>query len=295
MSASTLRQKKVPKKLSQSIRPAMEEELKYSLETMYVQQLRVWNLTKKTVTIPSCVERSRCGLYIFFSEVPPHYAYLGCSEDLTSRICAQKRLRSTYSYVLIFRLEGYIDEKTLKALETWALHVASKQWPWVKWGNERGICLGDKGPDGCPESPALHAILDEILSRTEAFMRGGRHFDPTPAQHLSISHRIGSPFAERFANGAAHARGMTVLEGSRLPLSVTSIADLLKIRSPPANRAVMLYNQGILDRWEWTLSRETGLYFTQDYRFESRAAAASLISMTERPGSDWHAIAPKSS
>lgn len=272
------------------ISSAREEELGFSRDNLIVQRVPVWDLCRKTVNPIYDSDRNTNGLYLFYKAGPPHLVYFGRSEDLEFRVVGQRRLRSTYSYVLIFRLEGYVDFGTLAELEVCALRMASERWKWAKWDNERDIFAAGDAPCKRPVNPALLSFLEKLLTRAEAFIQNSPYFDPSPVQPLSTSHQIGSPYDELCAFGAAHPRGMTVLKGSRMPLSVRFRSDLRPLGPEHEAFAVKLYREGILDHWRRTNYREEGLYFTQDYRFSSKESAASFISLMRRPATAWKPV-----
>jgi hypothetical protein len=261
-----------------------EQEMRFSLEELRPQVLPVWDVTRETIL------RSGRAIYLFLKYAPAHLTYLGFSGDLEDRVFKQLRLRDTYSCVMIFRIKGYVDRELLREIETRALRTAWKRWPWASWSNDRALRV--KGPDfyACPGHPDLMALVEKILQETEAHLEGIRTFDPTPIQPLPVTHQIGSPSSEIFAIGSASRRGITVLKGSRLPRFVKSVADLRGLNTSHAKFALGYYRQGLLDRKRWTLTRDDGIYFAHDTFFPDWAAAASLVSLEDRPGSDWKSV-----
>lgn len=186
-----------------------EQEMRFSLEKLRLrpQIIPVWDLDRETL------HRSGDAIYVFLKHTPSHLIYLGLSRDVENRVFKQRRLRGTYSCVLIFRIRGYVDFELLREIETRTLRMAWKRWPWASWSNDRDLCV--KGPDlyACPGHPDLMALVEEILRETEAHLEGIRTFDPTPIQPLPVTHQIGSPSSEIFAIGSSSRRGITVLKG----------------------------------------------------------------------------------
>jgi hypothetical protein len=258
-------------------------EIQFSLENLVPQRVHVSSLNRETIG------RTGYGLYLFYRDSPPHFLYLGLSEDIVKRIIQQRRLRQNYSYVLIYRLRGYVEFEILKELEIRALRQAWKRWPWAKWSNERSLWV--KGHDAYSHSanPAMSMLLQSIFCNAEGCIESSRHFDPTPTRQTRVTHHIGSEREDSFAIASASGRGITILKGSRLPKSIKRRSDIDGRLSRSMDKAVSLWRLGILDRWRWTVKRDDGIYFTQDYRCKSRAEAASIISLSDRPATDWKA------
>lgn len=261
-----------------------ESELEFCLEELEPQMIWIHDLKSEAIG------RSGTGIYAFTKSTPPHSIYIGRSRNIKQRILNQLRRRGNYCSVLIFRLEGFIDFEILKELEVRVLREAWKRWPWAQWDNQKDLRV--KGQDRYEATchSALMALVEEMLTVAEAQIVNRRRFDPTPVQPLTITHRIGSLFDEIFAIGSLSRRGMTVLKGSRLPLSITRVSDLTALDTQIAEIALGYHWQGILDRQQGTLGRNEGIYFTQDTLFRDGAAAASLLSLADRPATDWRAI-----
>lgn len=261
-----------------------EQEMRFSLENLRPQVVPIWSLDRKTIL------RSGHAIYVFLKYKPPHFVYLGVSRDVEDRVFNQRRLRDTYSCVLIFRIKGYVDFELLQEIETRALRMAWKRWPWASWSNERDLRV--KGPDryACPGHPDLMALVEKILCETEAHLEGSRTFDPTPILPLPVTHQIGSPASEIFAIGSSSRRGITVLTGSRLPRFIKCVADLRALDTPHATSALEYHRWGLLARKRWTVRRDDGIYFTHNTFFPDWTAAASLVSLGDRPRSDWKPV-----
>jgi hypothetical protein len=264
-----------------------EQEMRFSLENLRPQVIWIWDIDRETIL------RSGDAIYVFLKYAPPHFIYLGLSRDVEERVFKQRRLRDTYSRVLIFRIEGYVDFELLREIEMRALRMAWKRWPWASWSNNRDLWV--KGPDlyARPGHLDLMALVEKILQETEDHLEGVRTFDPAPFRPLPVTHQIGSPSSEIFAIGSSSRRGITVLKGSRLPRFVKSVADLRALDTPHAASALDYRRRGLLDCKTWTVTRVDGIYFTHDTFFSDWTAAASLVSLEDRPGSDWKSVQAK--
>lgn len=261
-----------------------EQEMRFSLENLRRQIIPVWDLNRETL------HRGGHAIYVFLKHTPPHLIYLGLSRDVANRVFKQRRLRDTYSCVLIFRIKGYVDFEHLQEIETRALRMGWQRWPWASWSNVKDLWV--KGPDlyAYPGHPDLMALVEKILWETEAYLECIRTFDPAPIKPLPVTHQIGSPSSDIFAVGSSSRRGITVLKGSRLPSFVKCLADLRALNTPLSKSALEFRRRGFLDHRTWTVRRDEGIYFIHDTFFPDKTVAASLVSLEDRLGTAWTSV-----
>lgn len=123
----------------------------------------------------------------------------------------------------------------------------------AQWDNQKDLRVKGQDPYEAPGHSALMALVEEILTVTEAQIVNSRRFDATPVQPLTITHQIGSLSDEIFAIGSLSGGGMTVLKGSRLPLPITRVSDLTALDTHIAEIALGYHWRGVLDRQQGTL------------------------------------------
>lgn len=272
-----------------SISQTGEKELIFSLENLRPLTIMVSDLENRKI------DQGEPGIYIFLGNIRPHHVYIGRTGNIGRRTFEQRRLRRTYSDVLIFRLEGYLDEEIAKEIESRALRMAFQRWPWATWSNENDLQVSGHDRYACQGHPVLVALVEKILRHAEAHMESIRGFKPTPDRILPVTHQVGSPSAEFFARGSLSKKGMVILKGSRLPLSMRYIENVRELNTRIARIALGLHWLGILDRRPWTVNRNEGVYFMQDFLVQDAATAASLIRLDDQgSGSNWLPVQIKS-
>lgn len=259
-------------------------EMRSSLASLYPQVIPVSNINPRA-EIPR-----DDGIYIFIKCKPPHHIYIGSSHDIKSRALSHRRLRATYDNVVIFRLSGYIHKEILEEIERRVLRIAYDRWAWASWSNERGLnVLGDDWYK-YPGNIDLMAVVNKIIREFESYLTGVKSFDSSPVQKNLITHKIGSPKSEIYALGSSLDRGIFILRDSRLPICIRLVSDLKKLDTPTAIIALQYYRLGLLTHKKRRNGRVEGLYFTQDTFFSNKDIAASIVSLGNRPRTDWKSV-----